>query len=301
MRVAAVDVGSNSTRLLVADVDESGAVSPVHAALETTRLGQGITAGRLLPGSMERTLAVITEFISRAKSAGAREVVLAATSAVRDAANRDDFVRGVQSATGRPLRVLSGAEEAQMGYLGVTRGLDGVDKAVVVDIGGGSTEFTWLRDGRVRYVSIKAGAVRMSEGGYGQGQIREAIGAAIETVRQDGFDEVVAVGGTATTLAAMTLGLRRYDPGRVHGFRLDRSAVNRLDRELHGLTVEERKKLPGLQPQRADIIPAGARILSRVLYGLHADSVLVSEADMLYGLVIEVKRLSQFNCNKIPK
>lgn len=292
MRVAAIDVGSNSTRLLVADVTEPGVVLPVRGRLETTRLGQGMTAGRLLPAAMERTLAVITGFIRLAEEEGAVETVVAATSAVRDAANRDEFARAVRSATGRSLRVLSGPEEAYLSYLGVASGLPGVDNAVVVDIGGGSTEFTWSRNGHTCCISVNAGAVRMNEGGYGNGQIRQVLDEALRAVRRDGFNTLVGVGGTATTLAAITMGLHRYDPARVHGFRLERRAVDELDRKLHALNLEERKKVPGLQPQRADIIPAGARILSRVLHGLGADYLVVSEADILYGLVLEVKRMS---------
>ncbi|KJS12139.1 MAG: hypothetical protein VR67_10130 [Peptococcaceae bacterium BRH_c8a] len=292
MIVAAVDVGSNSVRLLVAEVDDQGKVMPLHTELKTTRLGQGITEGRLIPGTMEKTLAVLEQYISRAGELGAQKIILAATSAVRDAANREEFTQLVRTATGRSLRVLSGEDEARLSYLGVMGGLNDVQNAVVVDIGGGSTEFTWPRDGHVVCISVNAGAVRMTEGGYGSGQIRMVIEEAVLAVRRDGYGEVVGVGGTVTTMAAMSLGLRVYDPLRVHGFRLARDTVLRLDQQLHELTLEERKVLPGLQPERADIIPAGARILNRVLQGLGAESVMVSEADILYGLATEARRLS---------
>lgn len=292
MIVAAVDVGSNSVRLLVADVDDQGKVVPLHAELKTTRLGHGITEGRLLPGAMEKTLAVLEQYISRAGELGAQKIILAATSAVRDAANREEFIQSVRTATGRSLRVLSGEDEARLSYVGVMGGLNNVQNAVVVDIGGGSTEFTWPRDGHVVCISVNAGAVRMTEGGYGNGQIRRVIEEAVLAVRRDGFGEVVGVGGTVTTMAAMAMGLRVYDPLRVHGFRLARETVLLLDQQLHELTLEERKVLPGLQPERADIIPAGARILNWVLQGLGAGSVMVSEADILYGLANEARRLS---------
>ncbi|HBX23920.1 MAG TPA: phosphatase [Desulfotomaculum sp.] len=292
MIVAAVDVGSNSVRLLVAEVDDQGKVMPLHTELKTTRLGQGITEGRLIPGTMEKTLAVLEQYISRAGELGAQKIILAATSAVRDAANREEFTQLVRTATGRSLRVLSGEDEARLSYLGVMGGLNDVQNAVVVDIGGGSTEFTWPRDGHVVCISVNAGAVRMTEGGYGSGQIRMVIEEAVLAVRRDGYGEVVGVGGTVTTMAAMSLGLRVYDPLRVHGFRLARDTVLRLDQQLHELTLEERKVLPGLQPERADIILAGARILNRVLQGLGAESVMVSEADILYGLATEARRLS---------
>ena len=292
MRVAAVDVGSNSIRLLVAVVTGKGEVLPVLRDLKTTRLGKGFTGGRLLDEPVEKTLAVITDFIRRAERAGAEDIVLSATSAVRDAGNRADFVRRVEAVSGKKLLVLSGAEEARLGYLGATRGLGGVDDGVVVDIGGGSTEFIWHRAGEVQCRSVNAGAVRMTEGGYGRGEIRALIQETVLSVRRDGYEEVVGVGGTVTTLAAMARQLRRYDPDQVHGYRLGRDAIDRMDTTLHAMSPAERQQLPGLQPERADIIPAGVRILSRVLHGLEADSVVVSEADILYGLALGARRMS---------
>ncbi len=292
MRVGAIDVGSNSTRLLVADIEENGTVIPVARELKTTRLGQGISGGVLLGEPVERTLAVIRHFNDIAERAGAQHVMVAATSAVRDARNKDEFASRVKLLTGRDLLVLSGEEEARLSYLGVTSGLELPGEIVVVDIGGGSTEFTWRYKDDIKCASVKAGAVRMTETGYGGGEIRFALKETLQAVARDGFDEVVAVGGTATTLAAIELGLRQYDPGKVHGYRLEFEAVVGLDEKLHALSLEERKRLPGLQPQRADIIPAGTRILRRVMQELHAGHVTVSEADILYGLVLEGRNVS---------
>lgn len=287
MRVAAIDVGSNSTRLLVADI-EKNKIIPVCTGLKTTRLGEGITGGRLVDAAMERTITVIRAFLEQAGRAGAREIIMAATSAVRDAANREEFVHAVRSATGEQLAVLSGTEEARLSYLGVTASFGAVQNALVIDIGGGSTEFIWAGNGETRCISVRAGAVRMTEGGYGRGQVTSAIAPALGMIKQDCPGDVIGVGGTVTTLAAMAQELRRYDPNKVHGFRLRVETVDLLYRRLHGLTVAERSRLPGLQPERADIIPAGAWILSSILKGLGRESVLVSEADILYGLVLEV-------------
>lgn len=286
MRVATIDIGSNSTRLLVADVDATGVV-PHLTGLRTTRLGQGIGGGILVTAAMERTISAVSDFIGQAHRAGAREIVLAATSAVRDAANQDEFVSALLKATGQQLLVLSGHEEARLVYLGVTFGLGHVQDAVVVDIGGGSTEFIWRRGGQTRYASVQAGAVRMTEGGYGRGQVLQEMGETLRAIREDCPGAVIGVGGTVTTLAAMAQGLVHYDPRKIHGFLLYREQVDLLYRRLVNLPEDQRAKLPGLQPQRADIIPAGTWIVSRILHGLDRVVLLVSEADLLYGLALE--------------
>ncbi len=288
MKIAAVDVGTNSTRLMVAQVSLEGKVRPVLTDLQTTRLGQGIQGGRLVPVAMDRTLAVIAEFVQRAQRAGAQKIVLAATSAVRDADNRKSFAAMVRSATGLELEVLSGSMEARLSYQGVTNALGDVRDALVIDIGGGSTEFIWRSAGETRFVSTKAGAVRMTEGGYESGQIKNAIGNTLRKIQLDNPGEVIGVGGTVTTLAAMAQEMHDYCPEKIHGFRLTRDTIDNLFLLLSSLTIDERIQLPGLQPQRADIIPAGACILSTILHGLAQDSILVSEADILYGLILEV-------------
>ncbi|AGK99769.1 Ppx/GppA phosphatase family protein [Desulfoscipio gibsoniae] len=297
MKIAAIDVGTNSTRLMVAEVSSEGEVRPVITDLKTTRLGQGIQGGRLVQAAMDRTLVVITKFMRQAERARVEKIVLAATSAVRDAVNREDFSSAVRSATGRELWVLSGPMEARLSYLGVTNALGDVRDALVIDIGGGSTEFIWRCAGETRFISVNAGAVRMTEGGYGSGQIQNAIGDTLHFIGLDSPGEVIGVGGTVTTLAAMAQGMLRYDPEKIHGYRLTAAAVDNLYRLLCSLPINKRKQLPGLQPQRADIIPAGARILSTILHGLALESVLVSEADILNGLIleayIETQKMSQ--------
>jgi exopolyphosphatase/guanosine-5'-triphosphate,3'-diphosphate pyrophosphatase len=294
MRIAAIDVGSNSIRLLVADVPAGGVITPVLRNMQTTRLGQGFAGGRLAGDAMKRSLDVVDEFVRQARRAGAEKIIPAATSAVRDAANREDFMHAVYSVTGYALRVLSGREEARLGYLGATGALDNVRDALVIDIGGGSTEFTWPGRGEIRFRSVNAGAVRMTEGGFGNGQIRAVIGGTLRDIRRDNPAGVIGVGGTVTTLAAMAQEMRAYDPGKIHGYRLAAAKIAELYNKLRELPVAARRRLPGLQPERADIILAGTLILIRILQGLNMDSVLVSEADILYGLIIEEARdLSQ--------
>ncbi len=286
MKIAAVDVGTNSTRLMVAQVSPEGKVRPVLTDLKTTRLGQSIQGGRLIPVAMDRTVAAIAEFVQRAQRAGAQKIVLAATSAVRDADNRECFAAMVRSATGLELDVLSGFREARLSYQGVTNALGDVRDALVIDIGGGSTEFIWHSAGETRFVSTNVGAVRMTEGGYGSDRIKNALDDTLCSVRLDNPGEVIGVGGTVTTLAAMAQKMRDYCPEKIHGFRLSADTVDGLNLLLSSLTIDERIKLPGLQPRRADIIPAGTCILSTILHGLAKDSILVSEADILHGLIL---------------
>ncbi|WP_027364268.1 Ppx/GppA phosphatase family protein [Desulfotruncus alcoholivorax] len=285
MLAAAIDVGSNSTRLLVADIT-GGKVVPIITDMRTTRLGQGIMEGRLSDEAVSRTIAAIEDFVRRSCEHGAKKINIAATSAVRDAKNSRDFINAVLSATGIKPRVLSGTEEARLSYEGVMAGTGYNEAVTVVDIGGGSTEFTWASSGRPQSISMNAGAVRMTEWGCGQEQVEAVLRKAIETVKRDCTGDVVGVGGTVTTLAAMALGLRVYNREKVHGYKLTLNMVDQIYSDLIRLSVEERKQLPGLQPERADIIPAGVLILSVILHGLEKEYLLVSEADILYGLVL---------------
>lgn len=286
MLTAAVDVGSNSTRLLVADV-AGGKVVPIITDMRTTRLGQGIMEGRLLEEAMSRTMAAIEDFVRCSCEQGVNKICIAATSAVRDAQNSREFADTVFSSTGIKLRVLSGTDEAKLSYEGVIAGTGGSEGITVVDIGGGSTEFTWISSGCTRSISVNAGAVRMTEWGCSQEQVEAVLQKAIETVKPDCQGDIVGVGGTVTTLAAMDQGLRAYDREKVHGYKLTLDVVKQIYSNLISLSVEERKQLPGLQPERADIITAGTLILSKILRGLEKEYLVVSEADILYGLVLQ--------------
>lgn len=287
-RVAVIDIGTNSTRLLVAGVDGQGRVTPLHTDLKTTRLGQGIGSGMLQPGAVSRTLEAVLDMQSQAGEKQAQIVVAAATSAVRDAGNRDWFLEEVYRSTGIPVRVLEGTEEALLSYCGVSAGTgEELDSAVIVDIGGGSTEFTWSRGGRINCRSLNVGAVRMTEGGHDDRAIRELLGETLDEVRQHRPQGLIGVGGTVTTLAAMDLQLEKYDRSLVHRHQLDLAAVRRLLERLVGAGPEGRKKMAGLQPARADIIVAGVRILLAVMEGLDFEHIWVSEADLMYGLALD--------------
>lgn len=285
--VGVIDIGTNSTRLLIARVSAKGRLDVVRTALTTTRLGESLAGGVLLDRAMARTIDCLVGYRAALAEYGADEVVVAATAAVREAANRDEFLRRVMDATGFKVRVLSGPEEAAYGFLGVVSGLD-LDPAdiVVADVGGGSTEFVWLEGGSPACRSLPVGAVRMTEKPHTDAEIAALIRPLVDEMRGRGARQLVGVGGTVTTLAAMVLELDVYDPERVHGMKLDRAAVHRLSVRLEAAGLAERKRMPGLQPERADIIPAGARIVHCIMQVLEAPDLIVSEADILHGLAL---------------
>lgn len=286
VRVGVIDIGTNSTRLLVADVAPTGRLAVVKTALVTTRLGEEITAGILTEAAMQRTARVVAGFRAEAEALGACRVVVAGTSAVRDAANRAAFLRLIEEKCGLKVRVLAGEEEASYGWQGVLAGLpaDPV-RTLVLDIGGGSTEFCWQEGGGLLSASLPVGAVRLTLSGRDDAALSAALAPVVTRLRGRSWD-LVGVGGTITTLAAMAQRLERFDPSRVHGYLLSRREVEELLAALLAATLEERRRMPGLQPERADIIPAGARILRAVMQGLAAPAVRVSEFDLLHGIAL---------------
>lgn len=286
---AAIDIGTNSVRLLVGEVLESR-VREIARDLSSTRLGEGAGSGRLQQPAMERTAQAVAVFARRAVRSGARRITAAATSAVRQAVNREEFLCLVKEKAGLAVRVLSGREEALYTYRGVVSGLS-IDPAttLVLDVGGGSTEFIWLGAGELCTLSVEVGAVRLLEQGpQGMERLAGHLSAALQKIRQSGnIVEAVAVGGTATSLAAVDMGLKIYRPELVHGYRLSAPRIYELWSELRAKSLEERKKIPGLAPERADIIVFGTRIIAEVLWGLGLKGITVSECDLLHGLLWE--------------
>ncbi|MDI6632577.1 MAG: Ppx/GppA family phosphatase [Bacillota bacterium] len=287
MRIAVIDIGTNSTRYLLADAGPGGRISRVETLLKTTRLGEGMGRRLLTERAMARTTAAVAEFWRRAQSKGAEKILVAATCAVREAANREDFVRLVQQATGLEMRVLSEREEACYTFYGVLTGFEvpeaDLEKIAVVDVGGGSTELVWMEDGNLNASSLPLGAVRLTEQGEGI-----AVASLLRPVcRLIAGRRIFGTGGTITTLAAVAQGLAVYDPGRVHGYQLTAEKVTGLLARLARLSLEERKKVPGLQPERADVIVAGTRIVAELLECTGASGITVSECDILYGVAAE--------------
>jgi exopolyphosphatase / guanosine-5'-triphosphate,3'-diphosphate pyrophosphatase len=292
MRVGVVDLGTNSTRLLVADVDGER-VAEVERRTEITRLGEGVDGRRkLLPLPIARVRNVLTEYRRALERLGAERVLAIATSAVRDAENGEAFLGEVEWSYGFTTRLVTGEEEADLTLRGVgsDRPLD--EGTLVLDVGGGSTELITTGE----RASLDIGSVRLTERHlHSDPPTAEELEAAARTVRElmPPLEPGGAIGvaGTITTLAALELGA--YDPERVHCYSLSQEAVGRQLERLASLPLAERRELPGLEPERAPVIVGGALVVREVLdrYGL--ERLEVSERDLLHGAALEAAQLPE--------
>lgn len=300
MRVAAIDVGTNSTRLLVAE-ERPGGFRPLDRRLTITRLGEGVDRRRvLLPEALRRTLGVVADYVATCSEYEVSRLRVTGTSAVRDAHNRSEFVDGVRRLTGAEPELLSGDAEARTTFLGAISDLPADEPALVVDIGGGSTELVFGTGTPQRLVSLDVGCVRMLEkhlhGDPPSGdelaalraEVDEALSSAQAELDVPTGTRLVGVAGTVTQLAALHAGLPVYDPDVTHHAVLSHGDVRRLARRIAPLPYDKRKRVKGLEPGRADVIVAGAEILLCVMELFDAPEVLVSERDILDGLVIDL-------------
>jgi exopolyphosphatase/guanosine-5'-triphosphate,3'-diphosphate pyrophosphatase len=313
MSVAAVDVGSNSVRLLI--LDDGG--QRVLRSITTTRLAEGVDrTGHLADAAIDRTVAAVVAFRDLWVEAGVptdpQHVRIAATSAVRDAEDRDRFRDAVREAVGITVDVISGEEEAALGFAGASGAVTSIDPCLVIDVGGGSTEMVVGRDGEVlAAVSTRIGCVRLTERDLHDdppaSAQRSAALASAQAVLTDGLatladglaphgltiDDVrtvVAVAGTATTLAALDLGLDTYEESRIHGTVITSAALDALARRLLGMTVAERAVLGPVQPGRAEVLHGGAVVLATALRLIGRPELVVSEADSLDALAARLVR-----------
>jgi exopolyphosphatase / guanosine-5'-triphosphate,3'-diphosphate pyrophosphatase len=295
-RVAAIDCGTNSLRLLISDIDADGTARDVDRRLEIVRLGQGVDrTGRLSPDAIERTREALSAYKQRIVQAGVEAVRMVATSATRDAANAGEFREMVVRTLGQEPEVVSGEEEARLSFTGAVRGLPPGDY-LVVDIGGGSTEFVRGDRASVRaVVSVDIGCVRLterhlhsdppelSELDEAVADIGRAVDQALSVVRGP-FTALVGLAGSVTTVAAIALGLTSYDPSRIHHARISRQEVAFVTAGLAEMTREQRSRIGVMHPGRVDVIVAGALILRTIMEKTDAVSVLASEHDILDGI-----------------
>lgn len=294
MTVAAIDCGTNSVRLLVTD-----GVHQLDRTMRITRLGQGVDAsGRLDPVAIERTLDVLRDYRQIIDRHGATQVRMAATSASRDAANRDEFFAAVRDVLGVEPELLSGIEEGRLSFRGATADIDRTrGPFLVCDIGGGSTEFVWGTDDAEHVVSIDVGCVRMTEAWlHHDPPTAEELSQALSVIDVH-LDDVlrdipfaaeaatfVGLAGTITNVAAVELGLAQWSRDAIHHFVLTRAAIEDVFRTLATESIEDRMHNPGLEPQRADVIVGGLCVLVSIMRRFGFSECLVSESDILDGL-----------------
>jgi exopolyphosphatase / guanosine-5'-triphosphate,3'-diphosphate pyrophosphatase len=314
-RIAVVDLGTNSTRLLVADV-ANGVVTELERRTTVTRLGEGVDAtNRLSDGAIGRVFEALGAYREIIDRLDAPEVVAVATSAVRDATNGEEFRAALRERFGIDARTISGDEEARLTFLGATterrpsgaaqapRGSDH-DGTLVIDIGGGSTEYVTGRPGADPsfHVSTRMGSVRQTERHLDHDppeneelqalaeESRGIVTADVPATVREAVTHGIAVAGTATSLAAIDQELDPYDPERVHGYVLSLAAAERILAKLAALPLDERRAVTGLHPDRAPTIVAGAAILAESMRAFELDSVVVSEADILHGAALVAAR-----------
>lgn len=303
-RVAAIDCGTNSIRLLIAEPDGSGGLKDLERRLEIVRLGQGVDAtGEFHPDAVRRTFAAVDQYAELIKKAdiGVEKVHFVATSAARDVKNRDGFFAGIKERLGVLPDVISGETEARLSFNGaLSRVTPAGEPVLVMDIGGGSTELiTGSAAGKMHgAISIDVGSVRVTERFLKQNPVADddlarAADYVDDLLAGSGVDFAsigtwIGVAGTATTLAGVYLELEQYDRERVHGAIIPLPAIAELLHRLAGMTVEEIRALPSMHPGRADVITGGALVESRIAARLKVENLIVSESDILDGIALQL-------------
>ncbi|MBI9014010.1 MAG: Ppx/GppA family phosphatase [Clostridiales bacterium] len=304
-KIACIDIGTNSVRMIVLDPLNSDCIE-ADKYMETTRIGRGVDKNKLLSEEgITRTVEALRHFVEIAKGEGVVEIIAIATSAVRDASNRDVFLNKVK-AIGIDVEMISGEEEARLGFLGVAKGVEqsGLvkkeDNILVVDIGGGSTELIVGNGSEILYsISLDIGAVRLHDKFVSEDPvalteqqeiadyIRQIIKPEIEKLQTYDIKQVIGIGGTISTAGSMVLEMEIYNRKRIHNYYVLLDNVYQLNRKLLTQTVKERQEHVGLQPKRADIIPCGFMILQLLLLSLERDGISISEYDNLEGLFFD--------------
>lgn len=291
--VAAIDIGTNTTRLLISDAPGESIVREEHF----TRLGQGVNRTRSLhPDAVSRTVDVLRGMRKQLDAHHVEVFRAVATSAARDAENADDFFAHAAEILGRSVELISGDEEAALGFVGATFAAPGPAPYLVIDVGGGSTEFAYGVDKPSATVSIDVGSVRLTEQLlHGDPLLPEELSMAFDVVRgyladvsmaiSQNANTCIGLAGTITTMAAIDVGLREYSFGALHHVRLTRNAAEEVFRTLATETLEQRKHNPGLPPERADVIVGGAVVVCGIMRHFELNELVVSEIDLLDGIV----------------
>ncbi|MGE5397965.1 MAG: hypothetical protein ACM3MK_10580 [Chitinophagales bacterium] len=281
MRYGACDIGTNSCRLLVAQI-VSGDFSILEKKVVTTRIGEGMGHNKWLkPKAIDRTLDCLSRFVEDMHRWQVMMSTVVATSAVRESMNQFDFLILAQERTGFDVEVLSGEKEGYLSYLGVKKSFNMKAHPVVVDVGGGSVEFSYHRR-KVHSMSIPVGAVKATEADWDETDIKNLLGERISDLP---LSPLVLVGGTATSMVAIKKEMKRYNPKEVQGEKLSLSDISDLYQRLNGMTIEQKRELTGLQPERADIMEKGVLIIKSIMELMGRKQALVSDSDLLDGII----------------
>lgn len=294
-KIGVIDIGTNSMRLLIASLEKNKMVK-TYKEIQTTRIGQGIQEeGRILPEALQRNFKGLKAFKRKAEKEEVERIVVFGTSALREASNAREFINRVERELGLCIKVLKGKQEAEVGFQGAIQEIQ--KDALVIDIGGGSTELIVgnAHEGITNRISLDIGALRMTEAYIASDPIRQKEIVALEKEAQEkirkiassfyGFEIAIGIGGTITTLSAIKQNMKEYDAKKIHNSKLSIGDIENILERLRSLKLEDRKEVQGLQPSRADIIVAGIVILKSIMEKLKIDCLRVSERDSLEGMV----------------
>lgn len=300
MKIGTIDIGTNSMRLLIGDYVD-GKIENRKKHVNTTRIGQGVDKdGYIREDALKRNLDALEEFAKMCEEENCKEIYCMGTSALRDSKNGKEFVERAKVITGIDVDIISGNEESNLGFMGVLEGLEGDEPILVIDIGGGSTEFIiGDRDGIKFAKSENVGALRMTEKFLKQDPICEEefnqmsdfifneVKDTLDYINEKGIKKLVGIGGTITSLSAMNQELEVYSMEKIHNSEVTSKNIKQILQNLKKMTLNDKKTLKGLQPKRADIITAGVEILNIIMEKLEIEKIIVSEYDNLEGLMCQ--------------
>lgn len=293
MRKAVIDMGTNSTRLAVGEL-QNGQIKMVATEVAETRLGEGMGTECIIRSTpLQRNVEAIQRFVQRTKELEVTDLWITATSAVRDAQNKLEVRQAIEQAAGIPLEVLPGTKEARLSYLGASGDFLHLKRPLaVLDIGGGSTELVYPTEDGIHGASVNIGAVRLLE----HPELRPETASVLQGLQGAQLPAdcaLIAVGGTNTCLMAMELGLTQYDGSKIHGQVLHKERVDLWCQRLLELSLEKREKIPGMKAKRADIMPYGVLILQKAMELLQLSEVIISDKGLVYGLLLEAFGLEE--------
>lgn len=306
MKLGAIDIGTNSMRLLIADYID-GKFYNRQKFVNTTRIGQDVDReGYISKDAINRNIDALKEFVDKSRQENCEYIYAIGTSALRDSKNKEEFLKLAKEEANIEVEIIDGKEEANLGFLGVLQGLEEADNILVIDIGGGSTEFiVGNKEGIIFSKSENVGALRMTEKFLKLDPIDEIefqnmesfiqnnIEDTINNIKNNTISKIVGIGGTITTLCAMNQELEVYDMDKIHNSKIYIKELENILQKIKKMTINDKRRLKGLQPKRADIITAGVGILDKIMKNMEFDKIIVSEFDNLEGLICQkVKNMS---------